>query len=130
MEMGRPCCETAEHQMGYVCFRGCKMSRWFFGCPAYQSGPGKDGFRIDVSIASQSSFSRSLPAASRSAEWSTSQIYPYNCFPNHSLMISGNRTLGRARNLFSSQNIREVDSFLVNQSDDFYLDIVPQRNRF
>ena len=21
------------------------MGRWFFGCPAYQSGPGKDGFR-------------------------------------------------------------------------------------
>ena len=42
----------------------CKMGRWFFGCPAYQSGPGKDGFRIDVSMASQSSFSRSLPAAS------------------------------------------------------------------
>ena len=33
------------------------MGRWFFGCPAYQSGPGKDGFRIDVSMASQSSFS-------------------------------------------------------------------------
>ena len=46
----------------YVCFRGCKIGRWFFGCPAYQSGPGKD----DVSMASQSSFSRSLPAASRS----------------------------------------------------------------
>ena len=43
------------------------MGRWFFGCPAYQSGPGKDGFRIDVSMAPQSSFSRSLPTASRSA---------------------------------------------------------------
>ena len=42
------------------------MGRWFFGCPAYQSGPGKDGFRIDISMASQSSFSRSVPAASRS----------------------------------------------------------------
>ena len=31
------------------------MGRWFFGCPAYQSGPGKDSFRIDVSMASQSS---------------------------------------------------------------------------
>ena len=40
------------------------MGRWFFGNPAYQSGPGKDGFRIDVSMASQSSFSRSIPAAS------------------------------------------------------------------
>ena len=39
------------------------MGRWFFGCPAYQSGPGKDGFRIDISMASQSSFSRSVPAA-------------------------------------------------------------------
>ena len=43
-----------------------KMGRWFFGCPTYQSGPGKDGFWIDVSMASQSYFSRSLPAASRS----------------------------------------------------------------
>ena len=48
----------------YVRFRGCKMGRWFFGCPAYHSGPGNDGFRIDVSMASQSSFSRSVPAAS------------------------------------------------------------------
>ena len=44
----------------YVSFRGCKMGRWFFGCP----GPGKDGFQIDVTMASQSSFSRSVPAAS------------------------------------------------------------------
>ena len=42
----------------YVCFRGYKMGRWFFGCPAYQFGPGKDGFRIDVSMASQSISSR------------------------------------------------------------------------
>ena len=33
------------------------IGRWFLGCPAYQSGPGKDGFRIDVSMASQSSSS-------------------------------------------------------------------------
>ena len=26
------------------------MGRWFHGCPAYQSGPWKDGFRIDVSM--------------------------------------------------------------------------------
>ena len=51
----------------YVCFCGCKTGRWFLGCPAYQSGPGKDGFRIDVSMTSQSSFSRSLLAASRYA---------------------------------------------------------------
>ena len=50
----------------YVCFRGCNIGQWFLGCPAYQSGPGKDGFRIDVSMASQSSFSRSLLAPSRS----------------------------------------------------------------
>ena len=54
----------------YVSFCGCKMGRWFFGCPAYQSGPGKDGFRIDVSMASQSSFSRSVPAAS----WSRNKL--------------------------------------------------------
>ena len=42
------------------------MGRWFLGCPAYQSGPGKDGFWIDVSMASQSSSSKSLLAASRS----------------------------------------------------------------
>ena len=36
------------------------MGRWFFGFPAYQSGPGKDGFRIDVSMESQSSSSESL----------------------------------------------------------------------
>ena len=36
------------------------MGQWFFGCPAYQFGPGMDGFRIDVSMASQSSFSRIL----------------------------------------------------------------------
>ena len=42
------------------------MGQWFYGCPAYQSGPGKDGFQIDVSMASQSSFSKSLLAASRS----------------------------------------------------------------
>ena len=48
------------------CFRSCKIDRWFLGCPAYQSGPGKDGFLIDVSMASQSSSSRSLLAASRS----------------------------------------------------------------
>ena len=48
----------------YVCFRGCKIGRWFLGYPAYQSGPGKDGFRIDVPTAFQSSFSRSLLAAS------------------------------------------------------------------
>ena len=47
-------------------FRGCKIGRWFLGCPAYQSGPGKYGFRIDVSMTSRSSFSRSLLAASRS----------------------------------------------------------------
>ena len=41
------------------------MGRWFFGCPAYQSGPGKEGFRIDLSMVSQSSSSRSLPDASR-----------------------------------------------------------------
>ena len=41
------------------------MGRWFLGCPASQSGPGKDGFLIDVSMVSQSSFSRSLLAASR-----------------------------------------------------------------
>ena len=46
----------------YICFCGCKMGRWFIRCPAYQSGPGKDGFRIDVSMESQSSFSRSLLA--------------------------------------------------------------------
>ena len=34
------------------------MGRWFFGCPAYQSGPGKDGFWIKVSMASQSSSSK------------------------------------------------------------------------
>ena len=45
------------------------MGRWFFGCPAYQSGPGKDGFRINVSMASQSSFSRSVPAASYVSVW-------------------------------------------------------------
>ena len=44
------------------------MGRWFLGCPAYQSGPGKDGFRIDVSMASQSYFSRSLLGASRSSD--------------------------------------------------------------
>ena len=43
------------------------LGRWFFGCPVYQSGPGKDGFRIDVSMASQSSFSRSVPSASWSS---------------------------------------------------------------
>ena len=32
------------------------MGRWFFGCPAYQSGPGMDVFRIDVSMASHSFF--------------------------------------------------------------------------
>ena len=24
------------------------MGQWFLGCPAYQSGLGKDGFRIDI----------------------------------------------------------------------------------
>ena len=42
------------------------MGRWFIGSPAYQSGPGKGDFRIDVSMASQSSSSESLLAASRS----------------------------------------------------------------
>ena len=54
------------------------MGRWFFGCPAYQSGPGKDGFRIDVSMASQSSFSRSVPAAAPekpSAHFTTAKTY-------------------------------------------------------
>ena len=42
----------------------CKIRGWFFlGCPAYQSGTGKEGFRIDVSMASQSSSSGSLLAA-------------------------------------------------------------------
>ena len=57
----------------YVCINECMylymyvcMGQWFFGCPVYQSGPGKDGFWIDISMASQSSFSRSLPAAIRS----------------------------------------------------------------
>ena len=60
----------------YVCFRGCKMGRWFFGCPACKSGPGKDGFRIDVSMASQSSFSRTLPAARRSRfRWHLSHLF-------------------------------------------------------
>ena len=49
------------------------MGRWFFGCPAYQTGPGKDGFRIDVSMASQSSFSRSLLAASLAATSTSSK---------------------------------------------------------
>ena len=40
------------------------MGRWFLRCPAYQSGPGKDGFRIDVSMASQSSSSGPFLAAS------------------------------------------------------------------
>ena len=48
----------------YVCFHGCKIGRWFLGCPTYQSSPGKDGFRINVSMTSQSSSSRSLLAAS------------------------------------------------------------------
>ena len=48
------------------------MGRWFFGCPAYLSGPGKDDFRIDVSMASQSYLSRSLPAAS----WSRNKLWP------------------------------------------------------
>ena len=48
----------------YIIYIYIYMGRWFFGRPAYQSAPGKDAFRIDVSMASQSSFSRSVPAAS------------------------------------------------------------------
>ena len=49
------------------------MGRWFFGCPAYQSGPGKDCFRVDVSMASQSSFSRS--PENPSAHFTTAKTY-------------------------------------------------------
>ena len=41
------------------------MGQWFLGCPAYQSGPGKDGFQIDVSMTSQSSTSTSSKKRSR-----------------------------------------------------------------
>ena len=50
----------------YICFCGFKIGQWFFGCPAYQSGLGKDRFRIDVSMKSKSFSSGSLLAASRS----------------------------------------------------------------
>ena len=58
----------------YICFHGCKIGRWLLRCPAYLSGTGKDGFRIDVSIASQSSVSRSVPAAT----WSRNKLRQSN----------------------------------------------------
>ena len=42
-----------DRRGGGLCFIICiDIGRWFFGCPAYQSGPGKDDFQIDVSMAS------------------------------------------------------------------------------
>ena len=52
------------------------MGRWFLGCPAYQSGPRKDGFRIHFSMASQSSFSRSLFCTSTSSRKRSRKRWP------------------------------------------------------